>query len=33
MFDRAHYGKVGGVPQWAHVEASLPPEVPAIQLV
>ena len=28
MFCRARYGEVGGVPQWAHAEASLPPEVP-----
>ena len=29
VFDRAQYGKVGGMPRWAHAEAALPPEVPA----
>ena len=30
MFCRAWYGEVGGTPLWAHAEASLPPEVPAV---
>jgi hypothetical protein len=33
MFDRAWYGEVGGVPQWAHAEASFPLEMTAIQWV
>jgi hypothetical protein len=33
MFGRARYGEVGGVPWWAHAEASLAPEVPAFRQV
>lgn len=33
MFYRTQYDEVGGVPQWAHTDASLSSKVPVIQWV